>query len=212
MLITDAIRADETTVLLAQPQVSSGYIGRAWNWVKSNSSTIVKGALATAGAVGMAAAGFFAVKEFIQAPASSHLYEYGIATGIATPLILQGVLPETVATKTADIFSRWSFEFLYGALLAYSQALCPRQECRLWDPNNPPLLAQQLATCTFASVASAIVLLSFRTFTQSHDATYTLPREGTREVPLALFLEAGVHNNLRIAIEQAPKIVLGSQP
>jgi len=199
------IRIDESSELLAPEQEKSGFFGRSWKWIKDRSSTILKGAVATASTVSLVTIGYFIGKEIAVASSVSMMHPLGIGAGLAIPALLGTLLPQAPRTALADWVSRWSFEILQAMTEFYVRAGCPMVGRGLWNAENPPLLARQLATFAFSATATALTALALRTFTVPENEA----SRNKRERPLRLFLESGAHENRRLFFEQLAKAALG---
>lgn len=195
----------ERQELLAPQQERSGFFGRTWKWIKNNSTTVLKGAVATASSVALVGTGYLLGRAIGAASSASVMHPLGIGAGIAVPALLGTLLPQAQGTALADWVSRWSFEILQAMTEIYVRAGCPMQNKGFWNPETPPLLARQLATFAFSFAATAITALSVRIFTAADNEANRV----RREEPLRLFLECGAQQNRRLLFEQVPKVALG---
>lgn len=194
----------EETELLRPGEQRTNCFGRAWNWIKTNKFTVLKGAAAVVSTAGLTALGYLVGKGITHSQEASSMHPMGIGVGIAAPVFIGSILPQRLATNLADFISRWGFEILLAITEFYVRAGCPIQGRGFWDPANPPLLARQLSTLALSATATGLTALSLRTFLANNNEEMLV----RRDPPLTLFLEGGVHDNRRLVLEQLPKLGL----
>ena len=199
------VEEGERVQLLPASTENRSVCGRTWNWIKTNRWPILKGAVATASSVGLAACGFFVGKNLYQEAASTIMHNLGIGVGLTLPAVLGSILPQRGGTILADWVYRWSFEILQVMTEVYVRAGCPMEGRGFWNTNHPPLVARNLATMAFTAAATTLTALSLRVFTAPIDE----PRSAPRAAPLRLLFEGGAHENRRLLLEQLPKAALG---
>ncbi|MBS0654311.1 MAG: hypothetical protein JSR46_00910 [Verrucomicrobia bacterium] len=205
-------------VPLQIPTQTTGYMGRAWEWLKSQPTEgFLRGVFGTASAVATTVLGCITVRQFCQ---DSFYHSRGTLEGALLGMsitVLTGcLLPTHVGTYVADWLSRWSFEVLQVFTQLYLNAGWPIDGKGLWNTQKSPLSVKESGMLFFSALSSSLALISMRPI--------VFPPEDIQEAniqieniddyleqdpePVALW-ESGRRDTKQFIIEQALKAVPG---